>query len=80
MCFLNADRQCGPDCMAFTPQPADVQVLAPQQRHCVALVSAERLGRHAVIGVKILSDAFSFFRNVTADQQRTGQKPPPGVG
>lgn len=76
MCFLSPERECGPECMAFTPQPADVAALAPQQRHCIVLVSGERLARHAAIGVKVVNDIFSFFKTVSADQQRTGQKPP----
>jgi hypothetical protein len=76
MCFIKEDRECGASCMAFLPQPADVQLLSLQQRHCVVIVSAERLARHAVIGVKLLSDAYQDFKKTSADRARANQKPP----
>ncbi len=76
MCFIKDDRECGAACMAFLAQPADVPFLSPQQRHCVVIVSAERLARHAVIGVKIFSDAYQDFKKATADKARANQKPP----
>lgn len=76
MCFMKEDRECGPSCMAFLAQPADVALLSPQQRHCVVIVSAERLARHAVIGVKLLSDAYQDFKKSTADKARANQRPP----
>jgi len=75
-CFIGEDRVCGPDCMAYTSMPADVTHLDPQQRHCVVLVSVERLARHSAIGVKIVGDMMSFMRKSDADSRRTEQKPP----
>lgn len=46
LCAFNADRQCGPDCMAFTTVAAESPTLGPQQKNCVLIVSAERVGRY----------------------------------
>lgn len=73
ICFISENRECGPACMAYLAQPADVALLSPQQRHCVVIVSAERLARHAVIGVKVLSDAVQFFKTASADRTRAAQ-------
>jgi hypothetical protein len=74
-CFIGEERVCGPDCMAYMSSPADVP-LDPQQRQCLVLVSADRLARHAVIGVKIVGDMLTFVKQANADVKRTEQKPP----
>jgi hypothetical protein len=61
--------------MAYMSLPADVP-LDPQQRQCLVLVSADRLARHSVIGVKIVGDMLTFVKQVSADVRRTEQKPP----
>ena len=70
MCFMNMDRECGPDCMAWTTKPSESRDLNNQQRNCVLIVSVERLGRHTGILAKLLM-------NTAADQQRRQQRPPP---
>jgi hypothetical protein len=75
-CFISDERVCGPSCMAFMTTPADVPAFSPQQRHCVVLVSAERVARHVVVGVKLMGDFVGHVKNTSADQQRMGQKPP----
>lgn len=75
-CFINFERVCGPDCIAFTSKPADSTHLDPQQRHCLVLISGERLARHAAIGVKIVGDMMTFMKQSDADTKRTAQKPP----
>ena len=47
LCFLNADRVCGADCASYSPEPGGGPSLSEEQRHCVLLCSAERLGRHS---------------------------------
>lgn len=52
-CFLNSDRPCGAECMAFVTNPIDskTQELGHAQQHCNIISSIERVGRHlAVIG------------------------------
>jgi hypothetical protein len=72
---MNNDRQCGPDCMAYLSKPPD-SPLDLQQRHCVVLVGVERLSRHAVIGVKVISDLVSLVKTIDQDRKRTDQRPP----
>lgn len=74
-CFVAPDRMCGPDCMAYLSREADVPI-DPQQRHCLILVSAERLARHVSIGVKVASDIMSLMKTSDADRRRTEQRPP----
>jgi hypothetical protein len=75
VCFMNSERPCGPDCMAYMSRPSD-SPLDPQQRHCVVLVGVERLSRHTVIGVKVISDLVSFLKTNDQDRKRTEQRPP----
>lgn len=70
VCFLNMDRPCGPDCMAYTTKPSESPDLNNQQRNCVFIVGVERLGRHSGIIAKLIRDG-------QADAQRRQQKPPP---
>lgn len=56
ICFLDKDRQCGPDCMSWTHLPADQGIFNPQQNHCALLVNAERSGKHLVVLAKIFHD------------------------
>ena len=74
-CFISETRFCGPDCMAYMSQPAEVP-LDPQQRNCLLLVSVERLARHTAINVKIASDALTFSKAIDAVTKRSQQKPP----
>lgn len=75
MCFLNGDRQCGADCMAYTTEAAQSQYLSQQQAHCSFVVAVERLGRNTGILAKILNDGVGLFSNELADKKRTGQVP-----
>lgn len=47
MCFINMDRQCGHDCMAYTTQGSESPTLNDQQKNCVIVVGLERLGRYS---------------------------------
>lgn len=53
ICFFNMDRPCSADCMAWTTQPSESTVLNQQQKHCIALVSVERLGRFSGVLVQL---------------------------
>lgn len=49
-CFINPDRACGPDCMAYQTRPPPGQDYMNQQwPHCMVLVNAHRVGKHMVI-------------------------------
>lgn len=51
MCFMDAERICGPDCMAFLtfPRRANSSELSEMQSHCTFLSSADRIGRNITI-------------------------------
>jgi hypothetical protein len=63
-CFINGDRICGADCMAFTTVPSESPYLNEQQKHCSLIVSAERLGRYA-------GGILSLFKKADADSKRS---------
>jgi hypothetical protein len=54
-CFLNAERECGPDCMAFLPVPIEGPDYATPdgKRHqwaaCMLLVHSHKLSKHLVL-------------------------------
>lgn len=77
VCFLNMDRPCGPDCMAYTTLPSEAPQLNHQQRNCVLLVSVERLGRHTGILAKLNKELIDQGKKARADKSRTEQTPPP---
>lgn len=70
VCFMNMDRPCGSDCMAYTTAPSESVYLGEQQRHCVAIVGVERLGRYA-------GGILSLLSKKKADDARAGIKAPP---
>ena len=70
-CFIDADRPCSPECMAYTSQQSESPTLGMQQKNCSLIVGVERLGRFAGGIVQLLKRAQS-------DAQReAGTKPPP---
>lgn len=69
-CFLNDSRPCGADCMAYTTFPSESPHLNEQQKHCMAIVSVERLGRYA-------GGLLSLLRKSEADQKRYSRTSPP---
>jgi hypothetical protein len=62
---------CGPDCMSYSTQPAESQILSAQQKHCVALVALERAGRYVGALTNLARDA-------KADLARALQTTPKG--
>jgi hypothetical protein len=69
-CFLNADRICGADCMAYTTIGSESKYLNDQQKHCVAIVGIERLGRYA-------GGILQLMKNTGADSKRSTRTTPP---
>lgn len=76
-CFLNSDRPCGADCMAFKTVGQNNERLDSAQQHCVLLSSVERGGNGlnvlaAIAGVWIKDQKIR-----DADARRTAGAPPP---
>lgn len=79
-CFINQDRVCGPDCMAFlTVPPTGNAYQGENWAHCMVLVNLDRTGRHLTILANNDSSLLSMKRNALADQQRLNQPAPPQV-
>jgi len=77
-CFLDQERLCGPDCMAFLPEgerPTDGEYTGRQWSGCLLLVNAHRSGKHltilASLGDKLLKR--------DADRQRAAQPAAPSA-
>lgn len=50
-CFMDSERVCGADCMAFItfPRASNSSELSEFQTHCSLLSAADRLGRNVTI-------------------------------
>lgn len=76
-CFLNAERECGPDCMGYlTCVPDGADYKAPdgfpnQWARCLILVNAHRLGKHIVHLVAKSDESIKLAKALAADQHRT---------
>ena len=78
MCFLDATRECGADCMAFVTEPVEAPtVLGPQQRNCILVISAERVGRYMSGLVQLVRKGQEASNKEAADRKRTQVAPPP---
>lgn len=73
LCFMGDERVCGPDCMAYTTMPSESPYLNEQQKHCMFIVSAERLGRYA-------GGILSLLKSSKADTARKGTTLPDPMG
>lgn len=77
-CFMNQDRICGSDCMAYLPQaPEGDWYKGEQWAHCHLLVNADRAGRHLVVLANVGSKISGLQRK--ADAEAVREKKPPGV-
>lgn len=70
VCCFDMDRPCGADCMAYTSFESESQTLTIQQKCCVFVVAADRIGRNLGYIAKTIKTS-------AADAQRGGAKPPP---
>jgi len=78
MCFLDASRECGAECMAFITEPVEApNILGPQQRNCILIVSAERVGRYMSGLVQLVKKGQEKTDKEAADRKRTQVAPPP---
>lgn len=69
-CFLNPERPCSGECMAFTVTESESPTLGAQQKNCSVIVSVERLGRFAGGIMQILKKG-------QADTARANVQSPP---
>ena len=78
MCFLDRERECGSECMAFLGfgQEVDSNHLTQQQCRCVLISSAERAGRFAGLIAKVLYDDSVAAKKAHADEKRAAETPP----
>jgi len=79
ICFLNNQRSCGPDCMAFTDPPEGDDYRGKQWANCMLLVSAHRGGKHLTILASQGAELVKQNKKTSADAQRVNQPPPPVV-
>ena len=77
LCFMNAERPCGPDCMAYEQAPLQPDYQDKQWANCLLLVNAHRVGKHLVVLASVASDQVRQTKNAAADAQRANQPPPP---
>lgn len=78
MCFLDDTRECGPDCMGYvTEQVAAPSILGPQQKNCILIISAERIGRFLGNSVTLNKQAQDKANKEAADKARANVKLPP---
>jgi len=55
-CAFDQTRQCGPSCMAYLAQaPTGDMYKGEAWAHCLLLVNTEKLARHVVIAVSMLT-------------------------
>ena len=82
MCFLNADRGCGAECLAYVTHPklAQSSELTVEQAHCALINNAERCGRGVIMASKAMSDVAVKLHSLVArsktreaDRERTSQ-------
>jgi hypothetical protein len=70
-CPFDQTRICGPDCMAFLPQPPEGRAyLGENWAHCHLLVNADRVGRHAAIAANELSALRKALEDSSAEAER----------
>lgn len=78
MCFLDASRECGADCMAFVTEQVEApNILGPQQKNCILIVSSERVGRYMSGLVQLVKKGQERSDKEAADRKRTQVTPPP---
>lgn len=75
-CFLNADRACGSDCMAYTADAGEGP-LAQQQKNCLLLVSVDRLSRSNAVIASMAHKMQETSAKEMADRRRATQSSPP---
>lgn len=68
-CFLDGNRECGADCMAYISSPPDILGLEGQPANCFLLLSSHQLTHRVGVLAKAVVDA-----------SKTHPKPPNPTG
>jgi hypothetical protein len=77
ICFLDRDRVCGSDCMAYeSDPPTQPDYRGKQWASCMLLVNAHRGGKHLTVLAQVASEFTQSSRAHAADQARKNQHPP----
>ena len=77
-CFLNGDRACNAECMAYVSNPnarSSSSELNQQQQHCAIVSGAERTGRGLIMIASGISGLLKKQAINKADKARQGQFP-----
>ena len=69
-CFLDKERPCSSECMAYTPDPVASPYLNGQQVNCTLVVGVERVGRYLGVLATIVKQSHD-------DHARRASPPPP---
>lgn len=79
-CFLNSDRACGAECMAYVtlPRMPVRPELNEQQAHCELLLCFERMGRNITVLAQVAAETVKKRTISEADRRRNAQFTPPG--
>lgn len=77
ICYRDAHRVCGPDCMAFITPPQGPDYIGQQWARCMLLVNTHRTGKHLVILADAVSQQTKKAAVALADAARSAQPPPP---
>lgn len=73
-CFLDKDRPCSPECVAFIHPPNAQDYESQSWANCHLLVNIHRTGKHLPILADVASNTLKQRRQQIADMQRTGSK------
>jgi hypothetical protein len=79
-CFIDQNRACNADCMAYLIHKPEGLDYEAQWAECMLLVNAHRLGKHTVALTAIVDGAVKKWKTQAADQQRAPAPPPIVVG
>lgn len=71
MCFRDRARECGPDCMAYSPAPEGPDYMDQQWANCRLLVDSFRSSKHLTILAGSIDQVVRLQKNEAADRQRT---------
>lgn len=78
MCFLNNERFCTPECIAYLNKvPEGPAYLGEQWARCHVLVNVDRAGRHLVVLASTVGELKNHIKNEAADKARPKPVPEP---
>lgn len=76
MCFMDQNRVCGPDCVAYlTARPEGKDYEQQPWACCTLLVNAHRGGKHLTVLAQIGADVMKHMRIKSADAVREANNP-----